>query len=209
MIIGIDFDNTIISYERLFSQIAETSNLVPKEQCQSKNDIRNYLRKIGQEDKWTELQGIVYGKEILQAKPYSGVIDFLIKSVKKNISVFIISHKTKYSKKGVKYDLHKSALDWLYHNSFFSKETGLTTDNVFFNPTREEKIQKIMNLKCDIFIDDLPEIFNDLSFLNDLEKILFDPTGNYKINNEKYSLLKSWNEISEYIFNSNIGHRLH
>ena len=209
MIIGIDFDNTIISYERLFSQIAETSNLVPKEHCQSKNYIRNYLRKIGQEDKWTELQGIVYGKEILQAKPYSGVIDFLIKAVKKNISVFIISHKTKYSKKGVKYDLHKSALDWLHYNSFFSKETGLTINNVFFNPTREEKIQKIMNLKCDSFIDDLPEIFNDLSFPNNVEKILFDPVGNYSIDDKKYSLLKSWNDISEYIVSSNIGHRLH
>ena len=36
---------------------------------------------------------------------------------------------------------------------------GLTEGDVFFNSTREEKIERIANLRCTDFIDDLEETF--------------------------------------------------
>ena len=39
--------------------------------------------------------------------------------------------------------------------------------------TIERKIKKINELKCDLFIDDLPLVFKHKNFPNDIQKILF------------------------------------
>ena len=65
MIIGFDFDNTIINYSKSFTKLAKLKNLVPEKINKDKISIRNYLRKNNIEDEWTILQGEVYGKREL------------------------------------------------------------------------------------------------------------------------------------------------
>ena len=43
MIVGFDFDNTIISYEKLFKKIAYKKRLVPKNIKPNKNSVKRYL----------------------------------------------------------------------------------------------------------------------------------------------------------------------
>jgi hypothetical protein len=69
MLIGIDFDNTIVRYDRLFHHVALEKGLIPASVPASKGDVRDYLRSIGGEQDWIELQGIVYGVRMHEADP--------------------------------------------------------------------------------------------------------------------------------------------
>lgn len=199
MIIGVDFDNTIVSYDDLFYKTALELRLIPPEYGITKNAVRNYFRKTGKEEKWTELQGIVYGTKMREAKPFPGVIDFFIKLKEKNIPVFIISHKTEYSKKGTRYNLHDAALNWLEFYGFFNANPiGLDRKNVSFNGTRAEKINKIIECKCSHFIDDLPELFEEKDFPANVERLLFDPRGEHT-GNDSFKQMISWNKIMDYL----------
>ena len=58
MLIGVDFDNTIVCYDRLFHHVAVERSLIPATLPADKESVRNYLREQGREDDWTELQGL-------------------------------------------------------------------------------------------------------------------------------------------------------
>lgn len=83
MHLGLDFDNTLISYDLLFRRVALEQGLIPQEIEPNKNAVRNYLRKVDKEDAWTTLQGEVYGKRILEASPYPGMKQALESVAKK------------------------------------------------------------------------------------------------------------------------------
>ena len=193
MIIGVDFDNTIVCYDNIFYTIAIEKRIIPSSIEPIKEEVRNYLRKIGKEELWTELQGYVYGPGIVRAHVFEGVKDFFINCKKNNIKVLIISHKTKEPFLGPKYDLHKHALDWLDKNGFFD-EIGISKNEVFFELTKEGKAERIEKEGCTYFIDDLPEFFSEKFFPEKVFKILFDPNKKYP-SNENLTTLYSWNNI--------------
>jgi len=197
MIIGVDFDNTIISYDAVFHKLAYESSLIPNAVHQNKTAVRDYLRKIGKEDAWTELQGEVYGPNIQLAKPFANVLEFFLKSKSLGHDVIIVSHKTKFPYAGKKYDLHESAIHWLVKENFIDSPAQLQ-QSLFFENTKEAKLNRINQLKCDWFIDDLPEFLNLADFSPTITRCLFDP---YK-NHESYDtgpMYGRWSEISEKI----------
>ena len=59
MIIGLDFDNTIVSYDSLFHKVSVEQNLINEIFEVNKIKIRDYLRSVNKEDAWTEMQGYV------------------------------------------------------------------------------------------------------------------------------------------------------
>src|SRR5207249_10636646 len=96
MRLGIDFDNTIVCYDQVFHQVAHEQNLIPADLPVSKQAVRDYLRAAGKEDRWTEMQGYVYGPRLTDAQAFPGVLDFIETQVKSGIELFVISHKTKH-----------------------------------------------------------------------------------------------------------------
>ena len=197
MIIGIDFDNTIVCYDGLFYKVACELGLIPHSCGKTKNEVRDYLRENDSEEMWTKLQGIVYGSKMGEAKPFPGVLDFFETMHDMEVICCIISHKTEFAKKGERFNLHNSALSWLSDNGFFSPKTGLKPEKVFFNETRVDKIQKIIECGCTHFIDDLPEVFLAPYFPESVEKILFVPTSETLSINA--SVFDSWKKIKEYL----------
>ena len=69
MRLGLDFDNTLITYDEIFYKVAYERNLIPKNFIHQKKAIRDYLRKNNIENQFTLLQAEVYGKRIIEAKP--------------------------------------------------------------------------------------------------------------------------------------------
>jgi hypothetical protein len=60
LIIGIDFDNTIVLYEDLFHRCALEEGLIRPETPKDKKAIRDEIRQLPQgEARWTILQGVV------------------------------------------------------------------------------------------------------------------------------------------------------
>lgn len=193
MKIGIDFDNTIACYSDVFYKAARERDLIPEHVPSSKGQVRDYLRSIGKENDWIELQGYVYGARMDLAPPFEGVADFFLKS--KN-DLFIISHKTLHPYMGPKYDLHKAAKDWLKKQPFFAKALA-----AYFELTLKEKLQRIGTMECDYFIDDLPELLLEKEFPAKVNKILFDPSEQYE-DHPSYKRFRSWSEIDDFFQNA-------
>lgn len=180
MRIGIDFDNTIVCYDQIFHRVAREKEVIPPEVPVNKTAVRDYLRQAGLEPIWTEMQGYVYGPRLNEAQAFPGVIDFIKQAVSESHEVFIISHKTRHPYLGEKHDLHQAAWGWLQLNGFFLPTgVGLTRDHVFFQEAKVDKLSRIGECRCDVFIDDLPEILNAPEFPSGVDKILFDPSDQY------------------------------
>ena len=144
-IIGLDFDNTLIDYDLLFYKTALELNIIPENTIKTKLGVRDYLLSIGKEEIFTALQGEVYGNKIKSAQKSSGVIKALIHLKSSGYSFKIISHKTKFPLLGPKYDLHRSAINWLKNNNFINKNgLDIKLEDIHFEPSIEEKIKKFI-----------------------------------------------------------------
>lgn len=180
MVIGVDFDNTIVCYDRLFHQVCLERSLIPATIPPNKSEVRNYLRSIGQEDAWTEMQGYVYGARMAEADPFPGALEFFAQARQSGATLFIISHKTRHPFKGEPYDLHSAAVRWLEQQGFFDPERiGLSRSQLFLELTKDEKLRRIAQCNCDWFIDDLPEFLSDSRFPSATQRILFDSSALY------------------------------
>jgi hypothetical protein len=204
MIIGLDFDNTIVSYDSLFHKISVEQNLINESFEINKIKIRDYLRSVNKEDAWTEMQGYVYGKRMKEAEPFPYIKDFFLKVIDLGHKIFIISHKTKYPFLGEKYDLHEAAKNWIKKNLVKDGISEFTIQNCYFEPTKDDKVKKIKEMNCDFYVDDLPEILENKYFPDNCNKILFDPENNYEENSYKnITIKKSWDQIINEINFSN------
>ena len=195
--VGIDFDNTIVNYNNSFYELALEKNLIKPNTEKSKKAIRDILVKEGKESEFTLLQGEVYGPRILNASPSANSIEVIKKLGKLGANIFIVSHKTKFPYAGPKYDLHKAAKEWLNYYSFLStKGANIKEDRIFFNISKNEKINKIHNLKCHFFIDDLPEILNMVD--NNIIKILYNTYQGSE--NSKFNFISNnWSLVGDFI----------
>ena len=190
--IGIDFDNTIVCYDEVFVRTAVELGLVPPEVATSKTAIRDHLRAAGQEDRWTELQGTIYGPRMPDAPPFPGVLEFFQACRAAGVPVAIVSHRTRFPYLGERHDLHTAARDWLARHGFHDPAgIGLPTDRVFFEETKEAKLARIADVGCTHFIDDLPELLAHPLFPKDVRRILFDPHGEHTVISA-IDVLSSW-----------------
>lgn len=200
MIIGLDFDNTIVSYDELFFKVAREQSVVPADTAPTKVAVRDYLRSIDRESVWTEMQGYVYGARMKEAAAYPGVLEFLRWARKADHVVTIVSHKTKHPFLGVQYDLHKAARGWVEQHLNPEGQPLISADRIFFELTKPEKLARISRLNCDVFLDDLPEILNADDFPLTTRPILFDP-GNHHPEHSlpNGAVVHSWVDFASYV----------
>jgi len=197
MVLGLDFDNTIINYDRLFYKIALEKELIPSSLPKEKNAVRDFLREKDIENEWTIIQGEVYGHRINEAFIFDGVIDILKKLRLKNIPIKIISHKTKYPYLGTKKNLHTAAKNWLKLNHFFDIDgLNFKENQVYFEITKSKKIDRIISSGCTHYVDDLPEILDMIP--KKINKILFSPKPIKSFNNN-WSIINSWKDLPKVI----------
>jgi hypothetical protein len=194
--IGVDFDNTIVSYDTLFHRVALERSLIPSDLPSTKLSVREYLRQAGKEDAWTEMQGYVYGARMDDAVAYPGAIDFFAWARSANMDLAIVSHKTRRPILGHPYDLHEAARRWVAKILIDRPGPLIDEADVHFELTKEAKLARISALGLDFFIDDLPEILLADAFPDRTARILFDPDGTYA-GNELPALL-SWDDIKKY-----------
>jgi len=200
MRIGLDFDNTIVSYDGLFHKVALENGIIPQDTPVNKLAVRDYLRNVNQEVLWTEMQGYVYGARMDEANPYPGLIEALSSLKLRGHQLFIISHKTKYPYVGEQYDLHQASLAWITSHLQYLNLPLIEPSCIFFNATKDEKIQKISQMECDIFLDDLPEILLAAQFPAKTRRSLFDPEGHHAgLTHEDMTHHQSWKTFSNWV----------
>jgi hypothetical protein len=200
MLIGVDFDNTIVRYDNLFHTVALEQNLIPPSFPACKSAVRDFLRERKKEDLWTEMQGYVYGERMTDAKPFPGVLDFFELCKTREITVCIISHRTQHPYLGPQYDLHQAAKEWLRRHEFFEEsKAALSSEEVFFEITKEKKLERIKSMGCTHFIDDLPEFLGDPNFPENVERMNFIPEES-ESSDGSFPRYSSWQQIQESLF---------
>lgn len=193
MRIGFDFDNTIVSYDTLFHRVAREQGHIPANIPMNKNAVRDYLRAQGREAVWTQMQGYVYGARMNEAAAYPDAISVIEALGKAGHELTIISHKTKKPYEGPAYDLHKAARGWIEtHLRSTTGEALIPVERIFFIETKPEKIAKIGELACDVFIDDLPEILLHEGFPQRTRRFLFGPVAQH---NAQWTHVADWNQF--------------
>lgn len=187
MLIGIDLDNTIVCYDRVFSLLAAESGL-PGDICAAgKTAIRDSLRQQGREDEWTVMQGKAYGSRMGEAQPFSGALEFFRLAGVRGCGLCIVSHRTKQPFLGEACDLHASAKDWL-------RKHGVDlAARVFLEETAAGKAERIGSLGCDVFIDDLPEFLGRPDFPARTRRLHFNPAG--VRDSGALEVVTNWSEI--------------
>ena len=196
MVIGLDFDNTIVSYDELFHRVALEKSLIPEVLPKTKLAVREYLRRAGREDAWTEMQGYVYGARMDDAQIYPGVVEFMHLALQKGISLAIVSHKTKRPFLGAPYDLHQAARSWVMVNLV---TPGLMEmRQVYFELTKADKLKRVADIDCRYFVDDLPEILAAPEFPAKTVGILFDPE-NHHADLSTGARFSSWHDIAQHL----------
>jgi hypothetical protein len=172
--IGLDFDNTLITYDDVFLAMARERGLTGADFRGRKQAIRDTIRLLPDgELSWQQLQGQVYGKGVARATMFDGVGAFLAQCQRRKVPVVIVSHKTEFGHHDPeRINLRNAALDWMSAQGFF-KDYGIPRENVYFESTRQEKIARIAKLGCSHFVDDLEEVLTDPEFPADVNRILF------------------------------------
>jgi hypothetical protein len=200
MVLGVDFDNTIVRYDELFHRVAVERGLILPALPARKNAVRDFLREQGRERDWTELQGYVYGPHMAGAQPFPGVLEFFTHAARRRLPVHIISHKTRTAVLGPAFDLQQSAREWLAAQGFFDPQRiGLSAEHVHFGETRQEKIRFIRETGCTHFVDDLEETFLEPAFPHHVVQILF---GRHEAPRQLPAVipLADWSRITDYVF---------
>jgi hypothetical protein len=200
--LGVDFDNTIVTYDEVFRSTAASWGKIGEGVCGRKQAIRDHLRQLPDgELTWQRLQGHVYGKGIADAKMFAGVDSFLRRCRDQECPVLIVSHKTEFGHHDPdRINLRRAALDWMSAQGFFRDGGyGIPVESVYFEGTRAEKLARIGALGCTHFIDDLEEVLTDPQFPPDVARILFSDGRDGPVC-APYTVCPSWGRIEEHIF---------
>jgi hypothetical protein len=198
MLIGLDFDNTIVCYDQAIALLAEELFELPKEVPRTKLGLRDHLRAVGREPEWTVFQGELYGPGMRNAQPFEGAIATMQQLVAAGHELVIISHRSRHPYAGPRHDLHEAArawvADWLHTVGLFDEQSNQAC--VYFMETRDQKLAMINKLGCDVFLDDLYEVLTAPSFPANTRGILFlsAVTGSSG-NGEVEDVIETWVQL--------------
>lgn len=204
MRIGIDFDNTIVGYGHVFAPVASSLGLLPEGFAGTKQEVREALRRQPDgENAWMRLQGQVYGAWMSEARLIEGVADFLIACRRHGAQLFIVSHKTETGHfDAAQVNLRDAARQWMAANQFFdSFGFGFAQTDIYFHATRAEKVAQITRLKCDVFIDDLAEVFLEPGFPPSTRACLYFPSDR-NVPAGPFTVFRTWTQIADDILPS-------
>lgn len=194
MRIGLDFDNTIANYDSAFPRVARS--LGASTSAKNKSELKiELLKRPGGDGLWQKIQGLTYGRYIDWAELQPGLMESVYRLRARGNEVFIVSHKTEFGHfDDSKTPLRVAALTWLQNQRIVGAgDLQVRTENVFFLATQAEKVQKINELKLEVFVDDLEEILSHQELSPDVRRILYSTTS---ASDGKVSTFKSWKEIA-------------
>ena len=197
MLIGLDFDNTIVCYDHAFHKLALERGLIPANLPPSKSRVRDYLRAQDQEQAWIELQGLGYGQRMGEAELFPGAVECIRGWLAEGLDVAVVSHKTREPYAGEGPDLQAAANAWLEAQGLYGPGL-LSRGAVHFELTKADKLRRIGELGCDWFVDDLPEFLAEPGFPEVARRVLFDPNGAYA-GEQRFQRAASWPELARII----------
>jgi hypothetical protein len=178
MRVGLDLDNTLAAYDRLFALAAGERGYLSAAAARDKEGVREAVRALPDgERKWRRLQAAVYGPLMAEAELAPDARGALRSLREAGAELCIVSHKSRHAAEDESgFDLREAALAWLRARGFFD-ELGLSVAEVFFEDDRAGKLARIATLGCTHFVDDLVEVLGDPNFPSGVDRLLYAPRG--------------------------------
>lgn len=202
MLIGLDFDNTIVCYDQAIALLAEELFELPAEVPRTKLGLRNYLRAAGREPEWTAFQGELYGPGMRHAHLFDGAVETMLQLVAAGHELVIVSHRSRKPYAGPPHDLHAAARSWVADRLQGLGLFGAEGDEAYvhFLETRDQKVEMITHLGCAAFLDDLPEVLSAPGFPPDTYPILFNPSQKDQTPQQgNNAVILAWCQLSQLI----------
>lgn len=187
--IGIDIDHTVLDYSESINMLSRCNSLLKGVVLREKEELKHYVTENHGGEVWTELQGELYGKYINYANLYPGVLESLACFESVGISWYLVSHKTEFPIRGYPFPLRRATFRRLVELQLISHSNP--QQNVFFFDTKSKKIEFINDYGFDFFIDDLPEILEEVS--HPIYRILFRSMSQRQ--GAFDALAKSWTDV--------------
>ena len=173
MLVGVDFDNTIVSYDALLHRLALERGLAPADLPATKRRVKAAVSPTD----WALLQAAAYGERIGEATAFPGAVDFFRHARARGVECAIVSHKTKRPFVGADIDLRAAALGWMRAAGIVGEL--LSEDRVHFGATPSDKAEHVRRLGCTHFVDDHVDFLTELEFPDGVVRILFDPAAEH------------------------------
>ena len=88
-------------------------------------------------------------------------------------------------------------MQWMEGQGFFAEQGfSLVPGNIHFASSRSEKLSRISDLACEVFIDDLEEVLTDPDFPRGVNRVLFGASGSLP----NLAICSSWRRVAETVF---------
>ena len=192
---GFDLDNTLIDYSGSVLKYCQAKNL---KNCFDIETLRQLLRELDTTNhEWQVAQCWLYTTGLNYAKFADGAIDFIDYLHKKDVSIYIISHKTEFTpdfcgRKNLRY----FASTWLENNGI----TNILPSprNLYFENTRQDKITQINRLNLRYFVDDLFDVLDDPNISQSINKYLI---GSQNFTNDSIKCAQNFIQLKEMVSN--------
>ena len=200
MKLGLDFDNTLINYDRLIRAVAVERGLIdPASPLHAKQELRDAIRRQPDGDlRWQEIQSYIYSDGIARADCPEGLEGLGALLRQPGIETWIVSHKTITAPFDPhQHNLRSAALAWMESHGFFDPQgLNLKRAHVVFADTKEQKIELVRELKFTVLIDDLAEILDHPRFPTNIRRILYTPAP---MTDSTADHADSWDKIVEFL----------
>jgi len=205
MRIGIDLDNTILSYTGLFHALAAEFGWIDAGCPVQKDAIKDSLKRVARSDglgelRWQRLQARVYGPDIDRAPLFDGFAEFVAMAREKGWALVIVSHKTEVSNLDPTVNLRRHARRTLAERGFFDSVErggfGFTQADVYFENERIDKVRTIARLSLTHFIDDMPQVLEHEHFPRNTQPILCHDLA--RATHGPLLHLKDWHAVRDY-----------
>jgi len=200
MLIGIDFDNTIARYDDLFARLALEAGYLDAVPVGGKVAVRNAVRLQHDDMAWQRMQAEAYGARMAEVEIMPGFLGFVRSARRLGVPLVVVSHKSVFSNAVPGPNLRYAALGWMRANEFFDPGgLGFSVDDIYFEGRQSKKVARIKELGCTHFIDDLPEIFAEKSFPDEVLRILLSTGGEGADTVD--AVISDWFDIRDFLFN--------
>ena len=156
MLLGIDFDNTIVCYDQVFHRIAQEQGLIPETVPVNKGR-RSAISATSEPRKRVDRNARVTSTVPGSAKPepFPGVLRITSgKPLKRQVMVCIISHKTRHPLQGAPARFAPQAAYRLARSArIFSTRQRLDCprENVYLELTKSAKLERIAHVRLHAF----------------------------------------------------------
>ena len=193
MLVGVDFDNTIVNYDALLHRLAVERGLASADLPATKRSVKAVLPP----QDWALLQAAAYGERIAQATAFPGALEFFRHARERGVECAIISHKTERPLAGPDTDLRAAALGWMRAARIVGEL--LDEDHVHFGATPAEKVEHVRRVGCTHFVDDHADFLTEPEFPDGVARILFDPAAEQERVPAGLERACSWAEVERLV----------